>query len=190
MRNLKAISVAQALIDYDAATGTEAAVILAETVEIERHLHNYERWFGISGNQSGDNWGDEDGQTPFVASSAAGDFGTAIKLLGPDDTPVQSGMTLHDVHRILVTDMSSNVVYTIHLIQDMDNDNDADVAEGKGYYTTIYVIPGDTNTNRAGGFPVTVIDKRMLSGLRTWAKVKAAGTVDIDFFLGIHEYPE
>ncbi|GAG30502.1 unnamed protein product, partial [marine sediment metagenome] len=76
--------------------------IYTEVVEIEHHLHNYERWFGKSADQSGNDWAIESGLTAFQAESAAGDFGTAIKILGPADTPDQTGMTKFDLHRVMV----------------------------------------------------------------------------------------
>lgn len=162
-----------------------------EVGEIEHHLHNYERWFGISADQSGDNWALETGLTPYIVTSGDAVFGVAIKLLGPDDTPEQSGKTVFDLHRILVSDLSVNTIYYLRIIEDVDGDNDADIAEGKGYYTDTPAITVDTNTNRAGGFPVDVLDKRLMDGLRAWAKVKnVTNNSTFSFYIGIHEYDE
>ncbi len=211
MRNLKTLSktaaqdaTALALAAYPAPTTTDidnAVVsilggdetvqdVYQESYEAEKHLHNYERWFGKSADQSGTNWGEESSLTPYQSSSNSGDFGTGIKLLGPTDTPVQSGNPFFDLHRLLVSDMSSNVAYILRIIEDLDGDGDADTPEGKGYYTDIMAIPDDTNTNRAGGYPTELIDKRAVAGVSVWAKVKATGSVDIDFFIGVHEYEQ
>ena len=162
--------------------------VFDEAWETEHHLHNYGRWFGKSANQAGNNWGTETSLTVFQASSNAGDFGTAIKVLGTDDTPNQPSMLQFDLHRLLISEMSSDVPYILRIIHDVDGDGVANTAEGKGYYTDVMIIPSNTPVNRAGGTPVDIIDKRDVSGMRVWAKVKAAGSVDIDFFVGIHEY--
>ena len=163
--------------------------IFNEAYETEKHVHNYERWFGVSADQSGENWALEVGLVPFIAISGNGDFGSAIKIFGQDDTPNQAGKTKFDSHRILVTDLSVNTIYYLRFILDVDNDNNADTAEGKGYYTDIPAITIDTNTNRAGGFASMVLDKRLFSGLRVWAKVKnITNLADISFYIGIHEY--
>lgn len=79
---------------------SESGAIYDEVVEIERHLHNRERWFGISGDQSGNDWAVEAGLNAFRAISGNGDFGSdandEAKVLGTADTPAISGRTKHD----------------------------------------------------------------------------------------------
>ncbi len=233
MKNLKAISVASALTDYDASTGADiealnnlsadednaacdlaladyapaTAVALADMdakidiidnnvddiqigLEVhDSHFHNYDRWFGISGDQSVNDWAIEDGLAPFVATSGSNAYGSAIKVLGTADTPNQSGMTIFDPHEIFVTDMNTNTMYYLRLIFDLDGDGVANTAEGKGYYTTTPFIAPDTNVNRVGGVPVHIRSKRVTAGLRVWAKVKNALTAKtLNFYIGIHEY--
>ncbi len=157
-------------------------------IEHDQHFHNYERWLGISSDQSGNNWATESRLTPFVATSNAGDFGTAIKVLGPDDTPIQAGMVEFDFHRLLISDLEVTSPYIIRVIEDVDGDGVANTAEGKGYYTDAMVVTSDNVAARAGGLPLDIVDKRALDGTRVWIKVKAAGSVTIDFYIGFHEY--
>ncbi len=188
-----------ALVDYDAATGTEVVDLRGGTATMqqaydesygaEKHIHNYERWFGISGDQSGNDWALESSLAPFVATSGAADFGTAIKVLGTTDTPDQADMVKYDPHRIFVTDMNTNTLYILRFIFDCDGDEVANTAEGKGYYTDTPFIAPDTNVNRVGGVAVTIITKQVISGIRLWAKVKNALTAKtLNFYIGIHEY--
>ncbi len=68
---------------------------------LNRHNHSRERWFGISGNQSGNDWA-TDTLTPFVAISGADTYGTdhaggagavdEAYVIGTDDMPGISGM--------------------------------------------------------------------------------------------------
>ena len=203
-----------ALADYDAATGGEltahntvltthdGALTAArggtgtiqnaydEAWRANKHHHNYERGFGKSADQSGNDWAVESGLTAFVATSGANDFGVAIKVLGTADTPNQVGMVYYDPHKLLITDMNVNTLFVIRLIFDCDGDAVADTAEGKGYYSDTYVISPDTNVNRVGGAPLKLITKRVASGVRMWAKVKnAVASKTLAFYPIIHEYP-
>ena len=76
------------------------------TVHHDEHFHTRERWFGISGDQSGDDWALAAGLTPFQAISGNGVFGAdandEAKVLGTDDTPAITNKQFFDMHRILV----------------------------------------------------------------------------------------
>ena len=105
---------------------------------IEHHVHNLDRWFGKSGDQSGNNWATENSLTPFQAVSGDGAFGTAIKVMGSADTPVIAGRTKFDLHRIHVLSCDQATVYYIRFI--FGSGNDADVEEAAGRYTDVPYI--------------------------------------------------
>ena len=151
----------------------------------EEHVHAHERWFGISTDQSGDDWAVAAGLNPFVVVSGDSDFGTAIKVLGPDDTPAIAGKVKWDAHRVVVADLDHTTVYMLRLIWG----DDADVAEAAGDYTDICIMNDVAKANTAGGVPVPVRMPQLSAGIKLWAKVKnAANLSEIDFYIGLHEY--
>jgi hypothetical protein len=64
---------------------------------IEEHHHSRERWLGKHASPTGTDWAD-DVLTPFVAISGSNAYGAdaddEAEVLGTDDTPIISGMTL------------------------------------------------------------------------------------------------
>jgi len=157
----------------------------AEALEVERHLHNRERWFGKSADQSGNDWAVEAGLTVFRAISGNGDFGADLndeaKVLGTDDTPAIEGMTKFDLHRIEVQAASNANPFVIRIIYGSGTMGDAEAA---GQYTDIMVMEARK------GSPVEVIMKRRTCGTdKVWVRVKnGTDNATLDFFVGSHEY--
>ena len=151
----------------------------------EEHVHAHERWFGISADQGGDDWAVAAGLNPFIVVSGDSDFGTAIKVLGPDDTPAVIRRVRYDAHRIVVATLDHTTVYVLRLIWG----DDAEVAEAAGDYSDMYLINDVSKANTAGGVPVPVNMPQLVVGTKLWAKVKNATDLSaIDFYIGIHEY--
>lgn len=156
-----------------------------EIQEVERHLHNRERWFGVAASPSGEvNVGDSDSMTPFQVISGNDQFGAWLQLLGSGDTPSITGMTLFDPHEMLITDVQR--ASTIHRLQFAWGASGAS-ALAAGMYTEEMFKP------QAAAFISVAIDmhaKRQLATTkvwaRSWADSQVSGTVDL--FLGIHEY--
>lgn len=159
-----------------------------EVYEIEHHLHNRERWFGISGDQSGNDWAVAAGLTPFVAASGDGAFGTAIKILGTDDTPAIAGMTKFDPHRILVVAEENATPWVLRLIWGTGTSGDA---ESAGQYTDVMIVANIAGPPvRPNGMPIPLKTGRLNAGAdRLWLRVKNATDADeLNFFIGVHEY--
>ena len=156
-----------------------------EAYEIEHHLHNRERWFGISADQSGNDWGIEAGLTPYRAISGAGVFGAdaddEAKVLGTDDTPAIADMTMFDPHRIMVTASSKATDWVLRLVY---GSGTMAASEGLGQYSDMMVQEAKK------GSPIDVIMPRTTcADCKTWIRAKnVTDNATIDFFVGIHEY--
>ena len=191
MRNLKAISVAQALIDYDAATGAEAAEIFQETEIIEKHDHNIEHWVGISGDQSGNNWGIEDTLAPFTVKSGDGTFGAGTdiaKILGSTDTPIMAGNLFYDPHMIFIVSSSVSTRWRLRFIWGTGTVVAAIAAH---QYSEVIARIDTSNPAQSSGAPVdimipmiTVCDKLWIQG---W---NATNDATMTLMVGLHEYDE
>jgi len=166
--------------------GGKIGTILEEILTHDEHFHNRERWFGISGDQSGDDWALRGTLNPFVLTSGANDWGAWAKVLGPDDTPAIPGMTRFDGHRVLISDIQAATPFIIQMAQGPD----ADAALLVNAFTEFMVISVDTNINRAGGSPFNIITRRIPSGTKVWARTKCATADTVSLFVGIHEYEE
>ena len=94
--------------------------ILKELDDIETHVHSDARWFGKSTDQTGNIWG-ADNLAPYqVITGPSCAYSTAAtsvaKVIGPADTPVQSGMVKFDLHRILIVAVSTDVHFKMRCI--------------------------------------------------------------------------
>ena len=157
--------------------------IETDTVISEEHVHNRERWFGKSADQSGNDWATEAGLTVFQAASGDGDFGSEIKILGSDDTPAIAGKSYFDFHRIFVVASSATSAYIVRFIYGTGTAADAEAA---GQYTDIEYM----KESAAGrGAPADLRMPYLASGTKVWAKVKnATNGATLDFNFGLHEY--
>ncbi len=160
-------------------------IIEQEIYEVENHLHNRERWFGKLGTQTATDWGDEASLTPYRAISGDGAFGTDTDdealILGTDDTPAITGMTLFDPHRILVTAASNANDFILRIIYGTGT---MAAAEDAGQYSDVMV------QEARKGAPIDIMKIRCTCGsFKLWARAKnATNNATIDFFIGIHEY--
>lgn len=167
--------------------GVAAATLLAEIEIVEQHLHNRERWFGKSVNQSGNNWGTKASLTPFRAISGSGAFGSdtndAAKVLGTEDTPAITGMVLFDLHQIMVEGASNATEFITRVIFGTGTMAEAEAA---GQYSD------EMLTEARKGEPLDHIMPRLLCGMdKVWVRVKnASNNAWIDFHVGLHEYAE
>jgi len=158
---------------------------LHQLEEVEKHLHNKERWVGISADQSGNDWALEAGLTPFRAISGDGAFGTdtndEAKVIGTSDTPSTSGMSMFDLHRLEITASSNANDWVIRIIY---GSGTMAAAETAGQYTDVMV------QEARKGSPVDLIMPRRTCGTdKVWVKAKnATNNATIDFFAGFHEY--
>jgi len=164
--------------------------------EIERHFHSRERWFGISANQSGNDWA-LDTLTPFVAISGADAYGTdhtggagavdEAYVIGTDDMPGISGMVKFDIHRILILDVDHSTVYKLRIVY---GSVDRATSVSTGLYSEITILFDAVSPTISAGSPVDVQMPRLTSGVdMVWIEAwNANDNSQIDFLVGIHEY--
>lgn len=161
-----------------------------EVYHTEEHIHNREIWFGKSADQSGNNWGTVAGLTAFQAISGNGDFGSdaddEAKVLGTDDTPVATGKTLFDLHRILVVTQDQSTQYILRFVWGTGTMADAITA---GQYSLVAVIADSALEHIAGGAPFDIMMPQIATGTKLWVQAKnATDNATIDFLVGLHEY--
>lgn len=163
----------------------DLVTIEQETYEIEHHLHNRERWFGKSADQSGNNWGTQASLTPYRAISGNNDFGQDggdyAKVIGTDDTPAITGMAIFDAHRILITASSKSTDWILRIIYGAST---MVAEEALGNYSDVMV------QEARKGAPIDIIMPRCACVTRKlWVRAKnVTDNATIDFFIGIHEY--
>lgn len=174
---------AKVALDATVSKATALATVGTDVLEHDEHFHTTERWFGKSADQSGDNWATEASLTTFQAQSGVGVFGTAVKVIGSDDTPNQAGKVKFDAHTVFVQSTQAATIYVVRFI--WGTGNDADVEEAAGRYSD---SPYMREAANGRGAPVEHRMPRLASGTKVWVKAKNAAAQTIDFYIGIHEY--
>lgn len=163
--------------------------IAAETKEIELHIHNHERWFGIAAVPSAEvHRADRMSGTilPFQLIAGNNAFGDWVEVLGSNDTPIKAENNFFDFHRILVTNTNSTNTFIIQFIIGESSDFAAKLLAGN-YNEIPYKAATNNNDSGVGD----LIAYRHNSGEKVWmrcADVGGNGT-NINLYFGIHEYP-
>jgi hypothetical protein len=157
--------------------------------EIERHLHNRERWRGKLAVQTATDWAD-DNLLPFRAISGDNAYGSdpndEALVLGTDDTPIIAGSAYFDLHELLVLAASSDTAYKLRIVYGTGTMADAIAA---GQFTEVMFIM-DTAVQQQPHGPVPITMPRVATDTQVWAQVwNATDNATIDFVVGLHEYP-
>ena len=171
-------------------TSPQQRTILEETNEIERHLHSQEKWFGAATTPSGETHIADrmvGGIDPFTLTAGNDTFGAWLQVLGSSDTPVSTGMTKFDAHRFMVTSTDSTLPFIIQIATGESAGLAAKIA-AEEFTEAPYVSA--TNNNDSGIQDILSI--RISAGEKVWARAACIGGNGntIDFYYGIHEYPE
>ncbi len=188
---------------YDASTGTEIVAVSAQVaaigvvvdevhekvVELATHHHSPGRWFGISGDQTGNNWGTTT-LSPFQAISGDNTYGAdtndEAKVIGSDDTPIIAGKSYFDPHFLFVEDVSHASMYMLRIIWGTGTMANAILA---GQYSEEPVQSDPTNPQQANGAAIKLHMPRLTAGTKVWVQAwHATDNATIDFLIGIHEY--
>ncbi len=154
----------------------------------DEHFMNRERWFGISGDQSGNDWALEAGLTAFQAISGNGVFGAdgndEAKIIGTDDTPVIAGKNFYMLHRLLVLTVSAATIYILRVVYGTGTMADA---ESAGQYSDVAYIR-ESGVGR--GAPIELKMPMLRAGTdKVWIRAKnATDNATIDFLVGLHEH--
>ena len=154
----------------------------------EQHLHSRNRLFAKSGDQSGTNWGEVDGLTPYRCISGDSDFGEdegdTAKVIGSTDTPVIAGRIHFDPGRVTVIATSSTSLWAIRLVWGTGT---VEEAEATGQYSDHWF----QKESNAGWSSVVDVRTPLLDiGTKVWARAKnETDNATIDFVISEHEYP-
>ena len=158
--------------------------------EIEKHFHNRERWFGISADQSGNDWA-LDTLTPFRAISGNNDYGSdpndEAKVLGTDDTPAITDMIKFDIHRLFIVAVSQDTPYKLCVSY---GSGTLAAAIAANQCTQIVIMSDVTNPQQSSGNPFHILMPRVNCGIdKIWIRAwNVTDNATIDFLVGIHEY--
>ena len=169
--------------------GGLGARILRVVNEIERHFHNYERWFGMAAASDGEVHVADSISTskaPFVVDAGNDDWGDWVQILGSGDTTESDGNTKFDLHRLDFVDFETN--NSVHAVQVGYGASGA-AALSDGSYSDLIVRAG-AGTTFIG--PIDLLIRRTDVGTKTWIRNWCHGenTSTLSFFFGLHEYIE
>lgn len=170
--------------------GERLQQIYTGTTEHDEHFHNREIWFGISGDQSGNDWA-ADTLNVFQAISGNGIYGAdandEAKVLGTDDTPIISGQTRFDIRRLLLHDTSVDTVWKLRVVYGSDTLANNITA---GQFTEMMVLFDSVNPQQSAGIPIDIIIPRLVAGTdKVWVQGRnATDNATLDFFVGVHGY--
>ena len=164
--------------------------IYEEVKEIENHLHNRERWFGLAAVPDAElhRFDLMNGSIqPFQLVAGNNDFGNWVQIIGSTDTPIDAGMTKVDGHRFMVVGTNSTLPFIIQFSFGESAGLAAAVAAGN-YTMTPYVAA--TNNIETG--ISEILSMRQDSGTKVWSRCACVGGngTTIDLYIGVHEYLE
>lgn len=171
----------------DGLSGTSNSLAY-RVMELERHFHNRERWWGAVAVPDETNAIEANVNRPFAATSGANTWGAAIPILGTADDPTPGdGDSKYDCHRIMVTDLDDDTTpWRIRIIWGSGTSGDAITA---GQWTEAMVMTNAVPGNRAGGSPIDIIMRREDVGMKLWAQSWNVNNGEVlSFFYGVHGY--
>lgn len=175
--------VGSAYIDGAATLGlTGASNSLAYRIaEVERHLHHYERWYGVAGTPSATHKADEVAAAiaAFQIDAGNADWGAWVQILGSADTALT-----YDLQQMYF--VAAETAATVHFVQIGFGATGA-AALTAGTYTDFVYRSGAAITREA---PDEFQTRRQAAGTLAWARCLAVGvnTSTLDFYFGLHLY--
>ncbi len=178
------------LVDTGTTLADTLSSILSEVLIIERHSQGKHRIFGKNEMQTGTVKADSTAGAwfyPFVITSAADStLGTAIQILGADDTPMQVGMTKFDLHEVFVVAVDNATPYVLRVLWGAT----ASAALVAGNYTDTWMASDISNPQQASSSEIDISMPRIDSGSLVWLQCSnAAGAQTISIVCSLIEYP-
>lgn len=178
----------------------DVSTLEAEILEVERHIHNVERWFGPAASGSGeDHVADplgEVGGTPAgvitsfrITSAATKAWGPAVQIWGATDYTLMPAtkQAYQDAHRLRMTGAETNKhEWLLRIIIGTS----ATAGVSADTYSIIPLFVDNADKQKA---PVEIITERAPAGSKVWAQLLHVTDDDaeyIDVQFGIHGYPE
>ena len=166
---------------------------LEESLEVAKHLHCNERWYGlaVSGEATAthkaepiSNYANDNVVAPFQVVAGNDNWGSWVQILGSGDTPFEDGMTKFDLHKLGIVNSGAT---NVHAFIQIGSGASGEAALLAKTYTTIQYL---TPTNQAAEAAVSFLDKRKVAGTLMWARCLGVGDdgLTLDFYFGLHEY--
>jgi hypothetical protein len=178
--------IANSLADRILTLQTGSTDLMAELLEVERHLHNWESWLGLPLVPNAEvHCADRIGTAVAALQINAGDdtWGSWVCILGSSDTPARVGMTKFDLHRVMVTASQRTQPYFVQIAFGASGA----AALAAGTYTEFVYRASSAVVEEA---PIDIMVKRQNAGTKAFARcyVPTQNLGTLDFFFGEHEY--
>ncbi len=156
--------------------------------EIEHHLHNHERWFGKTAVQTATDWGTTPSTAPYTVVSGNNTWGTEIQVIGSGDTPIQTGKTYFDPHRIFAIASSVSTIWLLRMIYGTGTAADAITAN---QFTDFPIRIDSANPAQSAGAAFDMMMEHVAAGTQIWMQGwNATNGATLTFLIGVHEYDE
>jgi hypothetical protein len=145
---------------------------------------NLESWIGKAADQSGNNWCDFTGFTPLQVTSGISEWGTAIKVIGSDDTPHLGADGYFYIRGILIVTTTEVAPIRMRVLWGSTTSaqaiTDNNVSE--------IMIQADVTSSTTGVISELFI-RRLTVGTKVWMQSSSLNdAATIDFFLSFNEY--
>lgn len=172
----------QSKLDDEATLGLSGTSnsLAYRVAEIERHLHSYEKWYGVAATPSGTHKADRIGQGIVAFEIDGGNlvFGSWVQILGSADTAER-----YDLHKLYITDVQETAPYFVQIAFGATGD----AAVAAGTFTELVFRANATNSDRS---EIPLNTRRQTAGTLAWARCLALGTNTgtMSFYFGMHTY--
>jgi hypothetical protein len=158
---------------------------IAKLLEIAKHLHHNERWYGVAELQIAEtDIADRIGVDvdPFTLDAGDDDWGAWVQILGSSDTPAESPNVSFDLNELQFT---ANERAGTYFLQIGYGTSGAQAIADKTFTEKVVTFDGANNEKF-----VTVTTERITAGTKVWARTLCPGqnTGTIKFYFGLHEY--
>ncbi len=161
---------------------------------VARHNHSREWWIGKRAVQIGvSDWGTPDSMSDFIAISGTDDWGTdaddEAKVIGTGDSPFESGRLSFDLHRVLFTDLSADVLYKFRLYWvDWESSDVLANAIANSDFTE-FMAQNPVSGTKALGTATDIRIPRLTVGAKIYVRTRCStNNATAKFLVGIHEY--
>jgi len=160
--------------------------ILKKARVLDLHFHNGELWFGLATAPSAETHRADRigaGVNPFQIDAGNNAWGTAVCILGSDDSD-SPGITTFDIHAIQITSVERDATYFIQIGYGA---NATAAFASPATYTEKAYKPQSSLANE---FPLEFKDRRLPAGTKMYARCFCPGqnTATLDFYFGAHGY--
>jgi hypothetical protein len=148
-------------------------VIEARALAIDNNLHRKQYTIGRKAVPTATSFADTSANCFYPFNLTAGadtTFGTAVQILGTDDTPIKAGMSNFIITQTTVISVDDNTIYKMRVLWG------ASVAEALALnqYTENWVYGDSANPQQASPNPVPINSVRISAGTNVWLQIANA----------------